>query len=59
VDDESFVTVFWDDESGLEESDLTSELRVLLLDSDVVVGAGVDGAALVVAAGAAPPGGAC
>jgi hypothetical protein len=60
VDDESFVTVFSEDESGLEESDLTSVLRVLLLDSDVVVGGGVAGAAVVVAAGAAAAaGGAC
>ena len=45
---------------GFESSDLTSTLRVLLLDSDVVTGAGVAGAgAAVVVAGAAAAGGAC
>jgi hypothetical protein len=58
VVDESLVTVFSVAVSGPEESVLTSTLRVLLLDSDVVVGAGVAEAGA--AAGAADAaGGAC
>ena len=57
------MTVFEADESGLDESDLTSTLRVLLLDSDVEAGAGVACAGAEVAGAAAgadaAEGGAC
>jgi hypothetical protein len=51
--DESFVTVFSAAVPGPEESVLTSTLRVLLLDSDVVTGAGVADAGAADAAGGA------
>ena len=62
--DDSLVTVFSAVPSGLEGSDLTSTLRVLLLDSEVVTGAGVAGAgeagaAAGAAVAAAAVGGAC
>jgi uncharacterized membrane protein YeaQ/YmgE (transglycosylase-associated protein family) len=62
--DDSLVTVFSEAASGLEGSDLTSTLRVLLLDSEVVTGAGVAGAgeagaAAGAAVAAAAVGGAC
>jgi hypothetical protein len=53
VVDESFVTVFSAAVPGPEGSDLTSTLLVLLLDSDVVAGAGVAGAGAADAAGGA------
>ena len=54
---DSLMTVLSEGASGWDGSDLTSTLRVLLLDSDVVVG--VDAGAAAGAAAAGEAGGAC